>query len=187
MEEPAHRTAAPPGLELVQTFVNTADIEEGTDELGDVASTVRWLESAWGGEVPALEEGDRARLVEAREALRSVLATHTGEPADPDAIERLRELLSTAVLRPVVDARGARLEAAGEGVDAFLGVIAAQIAEATVAGTWERLKVCRDDVCRWAFYDHSKNTRGTWCSMRVCGNRAKARAYRQRRRVAAPA
>ncbi|MGH2778535.1 MAG: CGNR zinc finger domain-containing protein, partial [Actinomycetota bacterium] len=31
-----------------------------------------------------------------------------------------------------------------------------------------------------AFYDHSKNRSGKWCTMRVCGNRAKTRAYRER-------
>ena len=45
-------------------------------------------------------------------------------------------------------------------------------------GTWRRLKACREDTCQWAFYDRSKNRSGTWCSMAVCGNRAKARAYR---------
>jgi predicted RNA-binding Zn ribbon-like protein len=63
--------------------------------------------------------------------------------------------------------------------------LSSAIVEATIAGTWERLKVCRDDECRWAFYDHSKNARGAWCTMRVCGNRAKARAYRERQRTTA--
>jgi predicted RNA-binding Zn ribbon-like protein len=31
------------------------------------------------------------------------------------------------------------------------------------------------------FYDHTKTARGAWCSMRVCGSRAKARAHRARR------
>jgi predicted RNA-binding Zn ribbon-like protein len=65
----------------------------------------------------------------------------------------------------------------------FLGSISAGIVEATVAGTWDRLKVCRDDACRWAFYDHSKNGGGAWCSMRVCGCRNKSRAYRARQKV----
>jgi predicted RNA-binding Zn ribbon-like protein len=48
--------------------------------------------------------------------------------------------------------------------------------------SWERLKACRLDDCQWAFYDQSKNRSRTWCSMKVCGNRAKARAYRERQR-----
>ena len=51
------------------------------------------------------------------------------------------------------------------------------------AGTWLRLKACRNYTCRWAFYDHSKNRSGHWCTMSVCGNRQKSRGYRQRHRV----
>jgi hypothetical protein len=57
-------------------------------------------------------------------------------------------------------------------------------AEATTLGTWTRLKVCSADDCRWAFYDRSPTRSGHWCSMRICGSRAKSRAYRRR---AAPA
>jgi predicted RNA-binding Zn ribbon-like protein len=49
-------------------------------------------------------------------------------------------------------------------------------------GTWERLKVCPAHDCLWAFYDSSRNRSGHWCSMKVCGNRAKARSYRERHR-----
>jgi predicted RNA-binding Zn ribbon-like protein len=49
-------------------------------------------------------------------------------------------------------------------------------------GTWERLKACRN--CRWSFYDYSPNRSGTWCSMQLCGNRRKTRAYRKRKRAA---
>ena len=59
--------------------------------------------------------------------------------------------------------------------------IVAIVYEAMVDGTWERLKACPADDCHWAFYDHSKNRSGTWCTMDVCGNRAKVRAYRERR------
>ena len=183
MDQPAQRMPAPEGLELVQAFVNSADIEAGTDDLRETESAATWLRDRAHVRVAALGDADRVRLIEVREALRSLLSTHSGETADPGVAGQLRNLLSGAVLRPVVDAGGARLEAAGEGVDAFLGIIGARIAEATVAGTWERLKVCHDEVCRWAFFDYSKNGRGTWCSMRVCGNRAKARAYRERQRA----
>jgi predicted RNA-binding Zn ribbon-like protein len=47
-------------------------------------------------------------------------------------------------------------------------------------GSWSRLKCCRNHDCRWSFYDYSKNRSATWCSMQICGNRTKTRAYRQR-------
>ncbi|MBC6461609.1 CGNR zinc finger domain-containing protein, partial [Actinomadura sp. HBU206391] len=69
------------------------------------------------------------------------------------------------------------------GVSAGLGRIAAAIMECAADGSWERLKACQEDTCRWAFMDTSKNRSRAWCSMRVCGNRTKTRAYRARRRA----
>ena len=53
-------------------------------------------------------------------------------------------------------------------------------AEAATLGTWDRLKVCGASDCQWAFYDRSPTRSGCWCSMRICGSRAKSRSYRQR-------
>jgi predicted RNA-binding Zn ribbon-like protein len=44
--------------------------------------------------------------------------------------------------------------------------------------SWERLKLCSSDPCRWAFYDRSKNHSSRWCTMASCGNREKARRFR---------
>ena len=62
-----------------------------------------------------------------------------------------------------------------------LGWLLSFVYAATADGTWPRLKACREHTCEWAFYDHTKNRSGAWCSMAVCGNRAKARTYRARR------
>ena len=66
------------------------------------------------------------------------------------------------------------------GVSAALGRILATVVRATDEGIWGRLKVCTNDACQWAFYDRSRNRSGKWCTMEVCGNRMKARAFRQR-------
>ena len=54
------------------------------------------------------------------------------------------------------------------------------VARAQADGTWERMKACPWHTCHVAFYDHSRNRSRTWCSMEVCGNRAKAQTYRRR-------
>jgi predicted RNA-binding Zn ribbon-like protein len=69
-----------------------------------------------------------------------------------------------------------------DGVRGALAALLAGIALAKAQGTWSRLKVCSSDTCQWAFYDRSKNHSGRWCSMQVCGNRTKTRAYRARQR-----
>jgi predicted RNA-binding Zn ribbon-like protein len=72
------------------------------------------------------------------------------------------------------------LEPLGAGIAAPLGRLLAIVVEAQAAGTWARLKACPAEDCHWAFFDASRNRSRTWCSMQVCGNRAKARAYRAR-------
>lgn len=46
-----------------------------------------------------------------------------------------------------------------------------------------RLKVCANDPCKWLFLDYSRNGRRRWCSMSECGNQAKVRRLRARRRT----
>ena len=65
---------------------------------------------------------------------------------------------------------------------AALARILVVVLESMADGTWHRLKTCRSETCEWVFYDSSKNHSAAWCSMRVCGNRQKARRYRSRKR-----
>lgn len=44
-----------------------------------------------------------------------------------------------------------------------------------------RLRECASDTCGWLFVDRTKNGSRRWCDMDDCGNRAKVRAYRERR------
>jgi predicted RNA-binding Zn ribbon-like protein len=48
-----------------------------------------------------------------------------------------------------------------------------------------RVRECAGDPCGWLFLDVSKNGSRRWCDMADCGNRAKARRYRARRKGAA--
>ena len=57
--------------------------------------------------------------------------------------------------------------------------------ESMTAGSWKRLKVCRNDACLWAYYDHSRNASGAWCRMAICGNRMKGQRFRARKGSAA--
>ena len=64
--------------------------------------------------------------------------------------------------------------------DDVVGELLAIVARAQADGTWQRMKAC--PACGWAFYDRSRNRSRTWCTMAICGNRAKARGYRARHR-----
>jgi predicted RNA-binding Zn ribbon-like protein len=43
-----------------------------------------------------------------------------------------------------------------------------------------RLRPCANDECRLFLLDHSRPNTARWCSMKVCGNRLKARRHYQR-------
>ena len=62
---------------------------------------------------------------------------------------------------------------------ATMSLLPGSVETAMLDGSWERLKACRN--CHWSFYDYSPNRSATWCSMQLCGNRKKTRAYRRRR------
>ena len=175
---------APGDLALVERFVNTADLETGADALGDPERLAAWLREARLAEpFDGFDEAGRERVVAVREALRSLLLANHGEPADPDAIAVLDRAARDARVIVAFGADGsARLAPAGGGVDGALAALLGIVASAQAAGTWSRLKACPADACGWAFYDRSRNRSRTWCTMSVCGNRAKARSYRARQR-----
>jgi predicted RNA-binding Zn ribbon-like protein len=169
---------APGDLERVRRFVNTADAEAGTDELADPAALAAWLGVTDAG------AADLAHAVALREALRAVLLHHGGLPLQPSAPRVLEAAARRARLAVAFDDHARAVPAArGTGVDAALGALLAIVAAAQADGTWERLKACPADDCRWAFYDRSRNRSAVWCDMRVCGNRAKVRGFRSRRRA----
>jgi len=175
---------APGPLSLVQGFVNTRNVMHGYDLLEDVEGAGTWLDERglMNGDVPLTEES-RTRLVEFREGLRGLLLVHNGGRVE-GSVEVLNELAEDALLRLSFDGEGTPgLLAAGSG-NASSGVIARLLAVSVGAsseGTWRRLKACRNEGCLWAFYDGSRNRSGSWCTMDVCGSRAKMRAYRQRK------
>jgi predicted RNA-binding Zn ribbon-like protein len=75
------------------------------------------------------------------------------------------------------------LVATATGVAGALGRIVAVAFLAELDGSWRHLKECANERCRSVFFDRSKNHSGRWCSMAECGNRAKVRAWRERRRA----
>jgi predicted RNA-binding Zn ribbon-like protein len=170
------------GLEIVRAFVNTADVGSGSDELKTPPALVAWLAEHALIEPGAQASGqDLTRSRALREALRAFLYANAGGELDPKAPAVLDQAAELAGLRLRFDAGGgASLMPSADGVDGAHGRLLAIVAEAMRAGTWGRLKACRSDDCRWAFFDGSKNHSRAWCSMAVCGNRAKARAFRER-------
>ncbi|MFR9676654.1 CGNR zinc finger domain-containing protein [Streptomyces sp. TR06-5] len=176
---------APQPLALVQDLVNTYDVEDERETLVDGPSLTAFLTAHGLGE-PGPATADLPAVRELREALRGACLAHAGHDPDPTAVQRLNRLLADAplVVRTAPDGRARLVPAPGTaGAGRLTSRIAADIAAAAAEGTWQRLKACEAEDCRWVFYDRSPAGRSRWCSMQVCGSRAKMRAYRDRRRT----
>lgn len=172
---------APGDLEAVREFVNTVDIEDGSEELSDPEALAVWLTDHGLVQTrPDATAADLRRALDVREALRTLLLANNGGAADPDATETLHTAAERAHVALDFTPDGAHLEPRAGGVDGALGRLLGRVHAAMHDGTWARLKACPWHTCHYAFYDHTKNRSGVWCNMEVCGNRAKAKAYRER-------
>jgi predicted RNA-binding Zn ribbon-like protein len=176
---------APEPLLLVQSFVNTRDLDLGTDLLADAETANRWLRLCGllsAGATAGPRDLRAAR--EARECIRALIARNGGgpEPADED-LGPLHAVTRAARPRLVIGRAGTVDLAPGPGgglADGLVGLLVV-IRDAQRDGTWLRLKVCGNTACEWAFYDRSHSRRGAWCDMASCGNLIKNRNLRARR------
>jgi predicted RNA-binding Zn ribbon-like protein len=171
---------APHELALIEDFVNTVDKETGEEALGTPEALTAWLaEHELSDE--SFGHDDLARAIALREELRALLLANNGGELDPDVPAALGAAADRARLTVALDAEGrASVSSQAAGIDRVAGRLLGIVAHAQAQGTWDRLKACPWHTCHVAFYDHSRNRSRTWCSMAVCGNRAKAQTYRRR-------
>jgi hypothetical protein len=208
--QPDEPKPAPGALLLVQSFVNTRNLDLVTDLLADADTAGPWLRDAGllgPGDAPGAGELDIVR--EVREGIRALLAFNGGalparaaapasrtSPAAPVAPAHKPGMDSAgpglAALETIAGRSRLRLSLArdgrfllgpepGAGVTDRLAGLLLIIRDAQRDGTWARLKVCGNDECLWAFYDRSHSRRGAWCDMASCGNLIKNRNLRARR------
>jgi predicted RNA-binding Zn ribbon-like protein len=172
---------APAPLIAVQAFANTLDFDEHIDHLESTQSLHDWLVGA--GLASAGVEVDESDLEAARSlraAVRAALHANLHGGSDGAGEEARLELDAGVRLKR---GEGGRLEldlGPARSVQDFLAQLLGIAYRAQLLGEWERLKICENDECAWAFYDRSRNRSGTWCKMEVCGNRVKNREYRRR-------
>jgi predicted RNA-binding Zn ribbon-like protein len=173
---------APHELALIEAFVNTVDLETGAEELGTPEALSAWLREHGLSEGEAFGHDDVAGALALREHLRALLLANNGGELDPAVPAALSAAADRARLTLALDDDGrATVTPQAAGIDRVAGRLLGIVARAQVDGSWERLKACPWHTCHFAFYDHSRNRSRTWCSMAVCGNRAKAQTYRRAR------
>lgn len=179
----ADRETADGDLGLVQAFVNTLDALPGTEELGSPDALAAWLvANRLMREGEPVDQSDLKHALGVREAMRAVIGGNNGRQVYPVDVATLNEAAAASRLRLRFGRDGKpRLEPEAAGPVGAMGRLVAALYSAMQDDGWKSLKLCTDDDCRWAFFDRSKNHSSRWCSMASCGNRAKARRFRQKR------
>lgn len=167
-------------MERLVAFVNTRDVDGGTDVLDSPRALAQWLaEQGLIQGPPRATDADLRAAHQIREGLRVALLSHHGHDVSAPG----EQPVVSVPLHLVVSADGTvALAPAGGGVAGGLARMLAPIPAAAADGSWSRTKACPDDTCAWAYYDSSRNRSRRWCAMEVCGNREKSRAFRERHR-----
>src|SRR5260221_1262322 len=166
---------------LVQDYVNTVDLQDGPEELSSPNTLKEWLVARSLLEASA-EVGaqDLKHAVALREAIRCVIGANSGTSVYPVDLATLNEAANASRLRARFGRDGKpRLEPEVQGVVGAMGRIVSAVFAAMAEPEWKRLKLCGSTSCRWAFFDRSRNHSSRWCTMASCGNRAKAKRFRQ--------
>ena len=139
------------------------------------------------------------RARELREWFRDFVKTHKGKPLSPGAVMKfkvLNDLLGqdqvfwsivpkTAVTRdkndePLPHNFRLRPQRRWRTPESVLAPVAEEIAKVICHADFRYLKACEGKNCILSFYDETRRHKRRWCSMAVCGNRAKQEAFRKR-------
>jgi predicted RNA-binding Zn ribbon-like protein len=195
------------GLDFLNSIATPEDVP--IDWISDGPGFLAWMEqsglapkdviaslekSALPGELDAIAAQARAL----REWFRGFVKTHKGKPLKRSALLELtplNQLLSrdeefgqiVARERSHNDGESSsgvyfRRERRWRSAEALLLPIAAMIAEIVSEDDFTYVKSCEGPACTLHFVDRTRGHARRWCSMNVCGNRAKQAAHRKRAR-----
>ncbi len=182
---------------LCLDFLNT--VVEDRDLLTDFASLVRWLTQAgvlpvggagkvlahWGAGRRADNALGEARTL--RETLRAaVRAFSNGKRVPKTTLETINRQLARSSARAELvestDGRiGKRFRLQWRQTEDLLAPVVESAADLLTGADRSLIHQCAGAGCTLFFYDRTKNHRRRWCSVAVCGNRAKVAAFRARR------
>jgi predicted RNA-binding Zn ribbon-like protein len=200
---PAFFIADSLGLDFLNSIATPVD--QPIDWLDSGAGLVTWLAQAELVPQQALnaltrqatpreldEIADQARVL--REWFRGFVRQHMGRPLTPKAIRELKPL-NTLLERDEMFSRvAAHQEPNGDHLElqmtrrwrlpeSLLLPIGEALARCVCDEDFANIRACEGRRCTLIFADHTRRQGRRWCSMAMCGNRAKQAAHRDRLKV----
>jgi predicted RNA-binding Zn ribbon-like protein len=197
---PAFFIADSLGLDFLNSIATPVDAP--VDWLDSGAGLVAWLAQA--NLVPAQalnaltkqstpgeldKVADQARVL--REWFRGFVRKHMGRPLTPEAVRELAPLNALlerdetfSRIEVHRDSDGDRLELQTtrrwRSPESLLLPIAEALARCVCEEDFATIRACEGPRCTLIFADHTRRRARRWCSMAMCGNRAKQAAHRNR-------
>jgi predicted RNA-binding Zn ribbon-like protein len=190
------------GGALCLDFVNTVSDRPSPERVDHLATAADLAD--WGAQTGVLDEAEvraalrsptaRApatapplrRAVALRESLFEVFtAVAAGKTPTRDVLARLDRQLRPLLVRSVLsygDSGFTWKPGVSDPFERVLWSVARSAVDVLTSAQLHDVRECDAGACRWLFLDTTKNRRRRWCSMTVCGNREKARRFRERRR-----
>jgi predicted RNA-binding Zn ribbon-like protein len=188
-----------PGLDFLNSLATPVDT--AIDWIDDGEGYLSWLEQAHlvppdvlcrmraralPGELDKV--ADQARSL--REWFRGLLRQHSGRPLTAEALaelEPLNRLLDRdesfyRIVAQPATRRPLELQAVRRwrNSSALLLPVAEALARLACGDDFANVKACQGTTCTLLFADHTRGHGRRWCSMAICGNRAKQAAHRNR-------
>jgi predicted RNA-binding Zn ribbon-like protein len=186
------------GLDFLNSIATPVDTPIDWIEDGD--GLLNWLEQAQLVPADALKRiraealpgelnkvADQARSL--REWFRGFVRKHKGRPLTAKSLaelEPLNRLLERddSFKRIVPGSKGQPLQLQTirrwRTPEALLSPIAEALAQLVCTEDFSDVKACEGPACTLLFADHTRGRTRRWCSMALCGNRAKQAAHRHR-------
>lgn len=199
-QTPAIFVADATALDFLNSVATPIDLP--VEWLDDGEGLLRWLLQAQLVSAPVIEQiraealageldkvADQARTL--REWFRAFVQKHRGRPLtrnDLRKLEPLNRLLerdeSFHQIAPATDKTGNPFELLAlrrwRSPEALLLPVAETLARFVCSEDFSYVKACEGHACTLLFADHTRGRARRWCSMAICGNRAKQAAHRQR-------
>jgi predicted RNA-binding Zn ribbon-like protein len=188
------------GLDFLNSIATPVDLP--VDWIADGAGLLAWLEQARLVPREALEaireralpgelDNVAAQARDLREWFRSFVREYQGRPLTAAALAAL-DPLNLLLER---DTKYARVMARAAGPDSPLELVPLRrwrtpesllqplgevLAALLIEEDFSQVKACEGAACTLLFVDHTRAHTRRWCSMELCGNRAKQAAHRSR-------